>query len=38
MSQADEFLYFDADVLDDAIVAVDFQLPGGLTCVEVEGS
>jgi arginase len=24
-------------VLDDAIVAVDFQLPGGLTWVEIEG-
>jgi arginase family enzyme len=37
MDQADAFLYFDADVLDDAILAVDFQLPGGLTWVEGEG-
>jgi hypothetical protein len=27
---ADAFLYLDADVLDDTIVAVDFQLPAAL--------
>jgi arginase len=37
MSQTDEFLYFDANVLDDAILAIDFQLPGGPTWVEIKG-
>jgi arginase family enzyme len=38
MSQTDAFLYFDADVLDDAIVAVDFQLPAALPGLRSKGA
>lgn len=34
---ADASLYLDADVLDDAIVAVDFQLPAALPGLRSKG-
>jgi hypothetical protein len=34
---ADAFLYLDADALDDAIVAVDFQLPAALPGLRSNG-